>query len=61
MISVDPFGVTHSCVAHTMGRGNDESNKLLSSKWKNDMNEREVIELCLGIFCKVAKKEIGVN
>ena len=56
LIESDPSGTIFEWKAYAIGRGAVLANKILNQKWKENMNEKETVELALDIINKTEKE-----
>jgi proteasome alpha subunit len=56
LIESDPSGTLFEWKAYSIGRGAGLANKILLQKWKENMSEKEAVELALDIIDKTEKE-----
>ena len=56
LIESDPSGMLFEWSAYAIGRGAVLANKILKQKWKNDMSEKDALELAVDIINKTEKE-----
>ena len=59
LLETDPSGMIYEWVAGTIGRGSGVVSKLFKQKWKENMSEKEAIQLAIEALEK-AEKEKGI-
>lgn len=57
LIESDPSGTLFEWRAYAIGRGATLANKMLNQKWKDNMSEKETVELALDIIDKTEKSD----
>ncbi len=57
LVESDPSGTLFEWKAYSIGRGAGLANKILQQKWKENMSEKEAVELALDIIDKTEKEK----
>ena len=57
LIEADPSGTLFEWRAYAIGRGATLANKILTQKWKENMSEKEALEIALDIIDKTEKSD----
>ncbi len=55
LIESDPSGMLYEWRAYAIGKGSELANKILQSKWKKDLTEKDAIKLAVDILKKTEK------
>ena len=57
LLETDPSGTLFEWKAQAIGRGSVLANKILNQKWKDNMSEKEALDLALDIIDKTEKSD----
>ncbi|MEM5834581.1 MAG: archaeal proteasome endopeptidase complex subunit alpha [Candidatus Aenigmatarchaeota archaeon] len=57
LIESDPSGMLYEWYAYAIGRGGMIANKILKQKWKQELSEKEAIDLTIDIISKTEKEK----
>lgn len=57
LVETDPSGMLYGWEAYAIGRGGVVANKIFKQKWKEDLTEKDAIDLALEVISKTEKEK----
>ncbi len=60
LIESDPSGMLYEWQAYALGRGSAVANKILKQKWKENMSEKDALDLAVDVINKSEKEKKNV-